>query len=305
MTTQQNTQSLIKYNREYALRPFGLNNTGVICYFNSMLQCLLSCTSVVETFQQNKELQTRNPLCAVFWSMICKAQDENDAVQNMSPVVWSALIARMRASGKRFGNFGSGQEDANEGMTIFIDELDSPEIEQLFEHRYRTTLECAECGHKHKLTGGNDISGDVSIWTEFHLKEVKAAGGDLQQMIVKPTCEPIDGFACPKCKHKGEKSQTMRLSMTPEIMVIMLKKYKSKWAVDAPEIIEIPSHNTAPFRYRLVALSEHSGSESGGHYWANALRSDEKYYNLNDTGVSAIPQLKTTQASYMIWYHVI
>ena len=39
---------LTKYNEELCINPVGFVNNGVICYFNSMLQSLLSCTSFIE-----------------------------------------------------------------------------------------------------------------------------------------------------------------------------------------------------------------------------------------------------------------
>ena len=48
---------LIRYDNEYAVSGFGFQNTGVICYFNSMLQGLLSCTSFIQMFKENKDLQ--------------------------------------------------------------------------------------------------------------------------------------------------------------------------------------------------------------------------------------------------------
>lgn len=299
------SDSLIKYNPYYTVSPFGLNNTGVICYFNSMLQCLISCTSVLEKFDTTPGLQTRNALCAAFWKLITTARTNPADAHSMSPVVWSALITRMKASGKTFKNFGSGQEDVNEGLTLFVDELDAPEIEQLFEHRYRTVITCGKCGNKHKIAADNIITGDIKLCTTFHFDEVKKAGGDLQQMIIKQSRDDLDGFACAVCKDRSPKTESVRLSMTPEILVITLKKYDGKWAIDAPETITIPSNGDSPFQYRLVALSDHSGGQSGGHYWAHARRADDKCYVLNDTNVSPINRLQSSLATYMIWYHAV
>lgn len=295
---------LIKYNSTYILPPFGLVNTGVICYFNSMLQCLLSCTSIIEKFATSPELQQRNELCIALWETIVMAKQNPESVEKMSVMVFKALITTMRKSGKTFKNFGSGQEDVNEGLTVFIDELNSPEIQQLFEHRYRTTLTC-KCGYKHKLAANNIVSGDISICATFHLEELKKVNGNLQQLIIKQTRDDRDGFACVQCKDRGPKAETVRLSMTPEILVITLKKYDNKWSIDVPDTISIPSTNVEPYVYKLVALSDHSGGQAGGHYWANAIRQDNKAYTLNDTSVTDIEQLKATKASYMIWYHIV
>ena len=52
--------NLVKYNSEFGVNPVGFNNNGVICYFNSVLQSLLSCTSFVEKIENNTD--TNNPM---------------------------------------------------------------------------------------------------------------------------------------------------------------------------------------------------------------------------------------------------
>ncbi len=168
----------------------------------------------------------------------------------------------------------------------------------LFEHRYSTTIICLKCQHKHRTT-----SPDESIFIEFSLQDFRATSGDLQQMILKQSPLMDDNYKCPKCHQKGEKTQIKKLSMIPEILVVLLKKYKEKWVIDAPTELKIPAMDQTSFNYKLVALSEHSGGQAGGHYWARALR-HEKNYMLNDTHVSSLlDNLKTNNATYMIWYH--
>src|SRR5271166_1649456 len=43
------------YDGGLAPPPFGLNNTGVICYLNSFLQMLAGCTSMARKILQNEE----------------------------------------------------------------------------------------------------------------------------------------------------------------------------------------------------------------------------------------------------------
>ena len=44
-----------KYDPDSELEPFGFNNMGATCYFNSMLQSMLSCTSFVNILLRNKD----------------------------------------------------------------------------------------------------------------------------------------------------------------------------------------------------------------------------------------------------------
>lgn len=297
---------MIYYNPDYAIRAFGLQNTGVICYFNSMLQSFLSCTSVIEIFSKSEELQNRNPLCRELWRLIKIAKTGDGDSSAMSPVIWRALMLQ---KGKSFSNFGNGQEDTNEGFLIFLDALDAPEIVRLFEHRYRHTIVCGKCNHS------KQISADENVFIEFSLDEFNKNNNNLQHMILHQTPEIDDAYKCEKCGEQGEKSKTSRLSMVPEVLAVMLKKYDGKWNIDAPQYLKMPL-NGKQIKYRLVATNEHSGSRSGGHYWANALRADNTYYNLNDAGVQVITELndtnvqvvtklKSTANTYMLWYHIV
>ena len=285
--------SHIKFCEDYCLEPFGLQNTGVICYFNSMLQCFLSCTSVVETFVCDPELQTRNALCTAVYRLIEGARAGSD-VSNMSPTIWNEFMKRLKPKHR----FGRGQEDTNEGFLLFLDALGAPEIERIFEHRYRHVILCTKCDTKHQVVG------DEGVFIEFSRDEIKQYGGDIQAMVIRQTPEIDDAYRCKSCNMTGEKRKVTRLTMAPEVLIVLLKKYNGKWTVDAPETMEIPRGNGEYLKYRLVALNEHSGTANGGHYWANAVRSGGRVWNLNDTGVSA-GTLKSGTTTYMLWYHVI
>ncbi len=286
----------MKYNNEYVVRPFGLQNTGVICYFNSMLQCFLSCTSVIETFSKNTDLQQRNSLCAEVWKLIKATRNTDTDISRFSCTIWTELIKRLKQTKKFSGTFGLGQEDSHEGFLIFLDALDSTEIEQLFEHRYRHIINCGKCGHKQK------IPGDESVFIEFSREEINNYGGDIENMIISQTPEIDNDYKCSKCSQKGDKKKTSRLSMTPEVLIVLLKKYHGKWSVDAPMELNIPNSGSDPFKYKLVALSEHAGTTTSGHYWTNAVRDGGKIWNLNDMNIGP-GSLKSTITTYMLWYH--
>jgi ubiquitin C-terminal hydrolase len=258
---------------------------------------------------KSSELQTRNVLTKSLWQVIAAAQSGSD-VANLSPVIWQAFMRRIRELDDAFWQqknedektkrrplvFGQSQEDANESIVKFVDALDSPEIEQLFEHRYRHTVTCEACKFE------KEIAPDEGIMIEFSLAEIKAAGADIQQMIKKQNPEMDTSYKCIKCKSDGQKTKLSKLTMTPEILILLFKKYDAKWSVDVPEFLEIPSSTGSSHKYRLVACNEHAGGMSGGHYWAHALRSDS-VYRLDDTSVTRVDNLKSSMSTYMVWYH--
>ena len=47
--------SLIEYDESFALYPLGFRNLGTTCYFNALLQSMLSCTSFIQELLQTNQ----------------------------------------------------------------------------------------------------------------------------------------------------------------------------------------------------------------------------------------------------------
>ena len=47
--------NMIKYDETYEILPCGFNNLGNTCYFNALIQALLSCTSFNKIIYENKD----------------------------------------------------------------------------------------------------------------------------------------------------------------------------------------------------------------------------------------------------------
>lgn len=282
----------IKFNTEYLPKPNGFMNTGVICYFNSLIQCLISCTSMTELVMNDPDIKNRNILTNAYHSTLTKLAGANSEV--LSPMLWNCLMKRIRDTGK-FGGFGRGQEDSNEGFHVFIESLGSAKIERLFDHRFRVYTKC-ECGH----TTESKDEGFVCDLSHLELTE-KIGLNDF--LIGNPT--KVEDYKCPKCASTESKLQVRKLTMGPEILVILFKKYDGKILISAPNELNFPTPQGA-LKYKLIAQSEHSGSQNGGHYWARALRTHEnevKAFLLNDTSVNP-SKLVATNETYMLFYHV-
>ena len=305
--------SLTKHDPKLALPAFGLRNSGALCYFNSMLQCFLSCTSVMAVYDRTPELRTRNELCAAVWQLITMARAKDPKVAEMSCVIWEALRRQMRLM--RITPFGEGMEDAHEGFVKFLDAFNAPEIQELFEHRYRTTFQCSQCQVKWEVENdAGEKQHDTGIFCKFQLEDFqKQTGSALQNMILQRD-EPSEDTKCRSCGVKCTHTRTDRFIFTPEVIIPLFAKYgysKEKkrfcyqaWAADAPEKLVIPGTG-ADIVYRMMALSEHSGDMEGGHYWAHGQREGERMYRLDDTRVTGPTAVGSSMSSYMVWYHIV
>jgi hypothetical protein len=61
------------------------------------------------------------------------------------------------------------------------------------------------------------------------------------------------------------------LVMIPEVFIVQYKKYNAKWSSASPEILKF-KHSKNKLLYQLVSQSQHSGGQSGGHYWSISKR---------------------------------
>ena len=272
---------MIKYNQGYSLKPFGLNNTGVICYFNSMLQCFLSCTSVIELFHKDKKLQSNNLLCASIWNMIKKSKRDFD-ISCLGPALWQQFTSQTI-------NFGHGQEDAHEGFIRFLECINYPALEQLFQIRYKSYRVCLGCNVK------KELQSDTNVYVDFDRSHIANNDINLNRRIT------LMDTNCAKCDCQIKKYDT--LCMVSEVIIFLLKKYDSKWVLDLPKEFSINGIDSR-MTYKLIAVSEHSGTTSGGHYWANCERQGGAF-NLNDNTESSISSVSSSANTYMAWYHLV
>lgn len=281
--------SHVRFNPDFLPGPYGFNNTGVLCYFNSLLQCLLTCTSLNQLVDRCKE---GNQIYQTYRSVV-QQYFAGQAVHGSAQLL-SVLLQNFRRS-QRYQRFGLGQEDVHEGFHLLVDMMCSRKVERLFEHRFRTTIIC-NCGHKH-CTQDEGLICTVEV--------DRAQQFDILQ-YVSGINTPLEGYRCSSCNSTATKIQTRRLTMVPEILVFMFTKFRNKPMVQVPAAMQVPKLGGQVYQYRLVAQSEHSGSQSGGHYWARALRSGSgvQSYLLNDLSVSASP-LTSTAETYMVFYHMI
>jgi ubiquitin C-terminal hydrolase len=264
-----------------------------------------------------------------------------DIAQHSSRVL-GALVADLRERRPRaLKNFGGGQSSASEALVLLLDmmepagqpferesavgegealpslpldeeekptaaiySIESP-ITRLFLHRFRCELHCRQC-----RAVVSTMTDYMVMFNLFHFdlmptppRNAGEFAKALRRHIVK-----VEDYTCEKCKTKTTAYRVHSLTMVPEILFCAFNLYdgygrgghRSRYF---PERLDFPAvEDETLLEFRLVGQIEHSGSTSGGHYWAHALRSGEQVFTLNDTGVSRAnfgPRANT----YIIAYH--
>jgi uncharacterized UBP type Zn finger protein len=117
-----------------ALRPFGLQNTGVICYFNSLIQGLVSCPAFTSAIKQYATSDNEVATSVVAFLNHVNATDS--AVMTANPILQKII--------KTHKFFGTQQEDASEGFDILLEKL-GDDISKIFESKWRVDVYCYNC----------------------------------------------------------------------------------------------------------------------------------------------------------------
>lgn len=322
---------LVTYKRQSALPPFGLMNMGATCYFNSILQSLLSCTSFIEELMDNKELPEyqQNPVSKYTIKMIElgnalklgndeMSEDDKSQILNklaqLSPQIWKSMVLVISHTSKKpIENILQGQQCAREGFHLFMDSLDEfGNLQNLVLHRYKSLIHCFDCNE-----WVSDVDNIYSIFEvhpdlkttqldKFKQYEEKSEVIDMNNFLKKQTGYVDKDFRCPKCQQKGEKYNMNCLVMVPEILVVLSKKYIIGQKLDTytafPKDMVFNGTDGMKLNYTAVSQVEHTGGMQGGHYWAISKRNDG-WYCLNDDRVSE-SEFKPTINTYMVFYHI-
>jgi len=308
--------ALHKFDPDQMLKTCGLVNTGAICYLNSFLQSLMSCTSLTEFFLENEEKFTgEENKVALEYIKLLKAVGDSKSYSDIidpSGVFREVIIATK----KKFPDkkFGRGQEDSGEGLHLFLDAIDSKELYKYFMYKYVVKIWCLTCVKQ--ISEKKDescvleipphLSGLVVNDDSEYVKEVDPLNAHIRQYI-----SVLDDYTCPGCKLQ-KCCRIYQLASAPEIITIMFSKFYKKSNIAFPQALSFPAVNDTTLEYKMVAKVEHSGGRGGGHYWAHCYRDGEpelgseepkkEMYELNDITVSRGTNTPTRE-SYIVFYH--
>ena len=275
---------MIRFNTFSSIPPFGLSNAGFTCYYNALLQSLLSCPSFNLLLLR---YTGDNPFLSILKQAISIAKQEPNFPDLKSTGItsWAKWVERLPRP------FSNGQQCVAEGYTLFLDSID-PELRNRFHMKRRNDIVCTTC---------NYVSSTHDTCNFFD-------GDDINKLF---QYEIQVEWVCEKCGDISPKSKTSTLVEIAEVITVLFKNYTihNNTIVKTPNTSSIPLRlqfnlPTETFVYEAVATIDHYGTMSGGHYVAFCRRFDE-WYQLNDTTVAKIDQFQPTSNTYMIMYHLI
>jgi ubiquitin C-terminal hydrolase len=282
------------YDPNYIPVQFGLNNTGVICWFNALVQMMLGLPSFNELMLENKSILEHNKLAHTYITAAENLLPNSEECEITEGSYSGLSIALLRAlvetsSGANItpaltAHLASGQQCAAEGFTMFLQTLDNKSVDELFYNTYKQTITCERC--KCAASFNKDISNCIRVppTKDFRSKEERDAWKiyvaglpfehphrnviknfksqyKFQKWIHSHTADAY-GFTCPKCDFKMVKvARREVIGLLMDVIVISFDMYNRIDPTWYPqEMLFGCSDKVSLVKYRLVGRICWSGT---------------------------------------------
>ena len=316
--------TLIPYNNIYLLKAFGLYNSHILCYFNSLLQSLFSCTSLTEYLLNNEKKFIENNFMTMYINILKKYifldiqnnkssnnQSYNNITESSNILMFNEFLISIKNKNIKFGY---NQEDSGELLVLLLDIINDNYIYNLFYSKYKCDIYCKNCKHIKNIK--DDISIQFEVYdrivdSNFLQSKVDANLHNLNKYIRNNYSEFSD-FTCEKCTEKGNCIKISRLLLIPTIITINFNKYSEKNNYIYPtELFFINSKENKKYNFKLISTINHSGNTNSGHYISKGFRKklhnnnvSNVVYRMNDSSYDE-DSLKPDNDTYIIFYHYV
>lgn len=312
--------TLIPYNNIYLLRVFGLYNSHILCYFNSLLQALFTCTSLTEYLLNNEKKFIENNFMTLYinilkkYILFDKQSDKNTntyLTESSNILMFNEFLISIKNKNIKFGY---NQEDSGELLILLLDIINDNYIYNLFYNKYKCDIYCKNCKNI------KNIKDDISIQFEIYDKTVD--NNFLQSKIdnklhnlnkyIRNNYSNFNDYKCEKCNIQGDCIKINRLILVPTIIIINFNKYTEKNNYNYPtELFFINGKENKKYNYKLVSTINHSGNTNSGHYISTGFRKKIQnnsvsniVYKMNDSSYNE-DSFKPENDTYIIFYHYI
>lgn len=284
---------LLVWNPKFLPKIFGLNNTGALCYLNSLTQALLSCTNIHETLS-HCELGRNGKLLAQHYQKL--ANNEHTITSGSYPMdttepIFNAI--RTFCHSRPDSIMPGRHEDVHEGLVFLLDTLNSAEVNDQLYVGHMCSITCTVCKASRELpreTSKREIAVDLSSMVELHTRKevVNAIREDAQypRDYVCEHCRATNTYNAELKTVVPNVKQTYKLVRLSSVIILVFKKYNGahEWNTPKrnsyfPKKMRFRSKHNTTLVYKVVAQIEHFGDMHGGHYICHALRPKPEGYH--------------------------
>jgi ubiquitin C-terminal hydrolase len=181
-------------NKILNIPPIGFHNTGAICYFNSLIQCLLSSKNFIKFLIDDK--------CDTIFT---------EFFENITNDIWDMVFTTKIL--QKY-NIIQANQSSSEYFMFLIDLL---KLEDIFECNHKIISKCLNCGFTKE-------DKDISYCTLIN--------NNIREFFEYE--EQVDNVICDNCKIKSTKNRRKIIYGIPPIIVLSFNKYFGKKMIDYP-----------------------------------------------------------------------
>jgi ubiquitin C-terminal hydrolase len=300
---------MMVYNDDFIPDVMGLQNTGVICYLNSMMQVFFSCSALNQYMFENKQkfleaAHKGQPLGLMYIKLleengimwngqnVTRVKDQAFTVRQGTVVpILREIIASRRRNNSSSNLLHHQQECYHEGLTYFIEalsEIDSA-IEDLFSIRYKMNVHCKVC-KKSKEGPQEKPNFYFALFEEDPILQGCLDSKVRIEDYIKRHVHIPEDYKCENCNavnavitdESGTKTinpniqQIYRLARISSIIILIFNKYDEKKMKYFPNALDFTSKEGSHLHYELISQVEHYGTMRGGHYLTKCRRPTPK-----------------------------
>ena len=302
---------------EIVVPTFGFINNGNICYFNSLLQCIINCKYIMHYLIN--EQQPKNELQSLFknefikFTKLYNKEDYENFIKETS--VFSIKILNLLLKKHKHINMNE-QQSSSEFFLYLIEELG---IEHFFKMIHQINIHCGNCKN---ISSKIDQSFHFEMFYENNINSENNVDIDTFMYSVNI----LNDYKCEKCKKVSNSFYEKQAVNISKYFVVILNKYFDKVLINYPNTFEITVKNiqntieskyTEPISkyitidnyipkncvWENISQIEHSGNLNSGHYTAICKRLNS-VFDFDDMKVelSEHKKLYPTNNTYMIFY---
>jgi ubiquitin C-terminal hydrolase len=298
-----------EYTRELEVPTFGFINNGNICYFNSLLQCIINCKYIMHYIineqKSSNELQLFFKNKFIKFTKLYNKEDMKNFNRETSTFSYELLKILLNKH-KQFNI--NEQQSSSEFFLYLIEELG---IEHFFKMRHQIYIHCGNCKN---ISSKIDESYHYEMFCDNYNENNSSI--DIDDFMY--SVNVIKDYKCDKCNTKSRSLYEKQALNICTYFVVLLNKYYNKINIDFPNtfqllvkkedniltktgIIEnyIPTNSI----WNNISKIEHNGHLFSGHYTAVCKRFN-KIFTFDDTNIELqeLNEIKPTKNTYMIFY---
>ena len=282
---------------------FGFINNGNICYFNSLLQCIINCKQIM--YYLVNEHKPKNEIQEFFQTKFKNfvKMYNNEEIQQFKKEtsIFSYELLKKILNKYKHININE-QQSSSEFFLYLIEELD---IEHYFKIKHKINIHCGNCKN---ISTKTDECFHFEMFCDNNLKDNKI---DIDDFLYSVNI--IDDYKCEKCNTVSKSMYEKQALNISKYFVIILNKYFNKVLIQFPNKFELTVknfennqnlENYIPKNYIWENISqiEHIGNLNSGHYIAICKRFD-KIFNIDDNKVEIKNgKMEPSKNTYVVFF---